>query len=254
MVHEHESGRAWYSLTALSLLRVASSPRPSEGNNILDSVPVECETSGAGVVSVLPRIRVGSVGDVLSFYADKYLRAVNLLKAAGDSALFSMSQAGGAPPKARRDILSALTAASLIFYQQGGLPVSPSLRGQLERLLAKVKGWDEEVDAQAVVTLTEEVYKNLLVELGACWFLMVPPERRGVYVDASSSFGPEVLDVFPDANRDIAAAARCLALDEWTACVFHLMRVVEHGIRHVATMLNISLRVLVKSCGNSLPA
>src|SRR5207302_260994 len=44
---------------------------------------------------------------------------------------------------------------------------------------------------------------------------------------------------FPEAVQDIAAASRCLALDEGTACVFHAMRVLEHGLRVMA--MNVGL-------------
>jgi hypothetical protein len=48
-----------------------------------------------------------------------------------------------------------------------------------------------------------------------------------------------VATAFPDAKRDIEASARCLALREWTACVFHSMRTLEHGLRPVATRFDV---------------
>lgn len=42
------------------------------------------------------------------------------------------------------------------------------------------------------------------------------------------------LAAFPSAKKDIEEAVDCYALDHNTACVFHLMRVLEHGLRAFA--------------------
>jgi cell fate (sporulation/competence/biofilm development) regulator YlbF (YheA/YmcA/DUF963 family) len=65
-------------------------------------------------------------------------------------------------------------------------------------------------------------------------FLHIESQRRETYEQKEPLFGKPVADSFNAANRDIAAAGRCLALDEPTACVFHLMRVLEHGLRALA--------------------
>ena len=49
--------------------------------------------------------------------------------------------------------------------------------------------------------------------------------------------------MFPDAVDEIAAASRCLALDEWTTCVFHAMRVLERALRRFAAELNIPMSI-----------
>ena len=51
---------------------------------------------------------------------------------------------------------------------------------------------------------------------------------------AAAPFGDKVAVAFEEATIDIQAASRCLALDEGTACVFHSMRVLEHGLRWLA--------------------
>jgi hypothetical protein len=61
----------------------------------------------------------------------------------------------------------------------------------------------------------------------------------GASFGRSDPFGEEVATAFPDAKRDIEASARCLALREWTACVFHSMRTLEHGLRPVATRFDV---------------
>lgn len=45
------------------------------------------------------------------------------------------------------------------------------------------------------------------------------------------------LKSFPSANRDVFAAVDCWALGHYTAPVFHSMRVLEHGLRALASEL-----------------
>jgi hypothetical protein len=57
--------------------------------------------------------------------------------------------------------------------------------------------------------------------------------------DTPQSFGPMVFEAFPSAASDIEEAAKCLALRRGTAAVFHLMRVMEVGLRTTANALGV---------------
>src|SRR5260370_27264994 len=52
-------------------------------------------------------------------------------------------------------------------------------------------------------------------------------------------FGEAVYDVIPTARQDIRDAGNCLAFELHTACVFHLMRAAEHGLRKLARRLRV---------------
>ena len=54
---------------------------------------------------------------------------------------------------------------------------------------------------------------------------------RTQFIDRDDLFGDEVKDKFPSAMKDLRDAGNCLACDCNTAAVFHLMRVVEWGLR-----------------------
>lgn len=89
-------------------------------------------------------------------------------------------------------------------------------------------------------TMFREIHNNIIVEFRHRWFLEIPEEKRHYYEQRSPLFGMNVANVFPSATSDIAAASRCLALDEWTACVFHLMRVLEIGLHEMAKTVGLS--------------
>jgi hypothetical protein len=73
-------------------------------------------------------------------------------------------------------------------------------------------------------------------QLTAC--LIIPRDRAQYYED-KPLFGLEVNDRFPSAILDISEAGKCLACGRGTATVFHLMRVMEVGLKTVAGALAI---------------
>ena len=54
------------------------------------------------------------------------------------------------------------------------------------------------------------------------------------YWQQERPFGDGVYDSFPSARTDVTASGDCYAVELYTACVFHLMRVVEKGLRALA--------------------
>jgi hypothetical protein len=54
-------------------------------------------------------------------------------------------------------------------------------------------------------------------------------------------FGARVAVWFPELEYDITEAGNCIAFDRGTACVFHLMRVIEAGVQRFGTRLCVPL-------------
>src|SRR5262249_50927724 len=80
----------------------------------------------------------------------------------------------------------------------------------------------------------------LSAELTRLQFLLVPSKYRLFVERNGHPFGATVGDRLYEANEDIAAAGRCLAVGEWTASVFHSMRVLEHALQLLADGLSIA--------------
>jgi hypothetical protein len=92
------------------------------------------------------------------------------------------------------------------------------------------------------------------VELETRRFFFVPPERAGYYcVDTilpglDDALGEKmepftsVIKSFPSAEDDIREAGNCFALDRPTASVFHLMRVLEAGLKVTAKALSVTYK------------
>jgi hypothetical protein len=107
--------------------------------------------------------------------------------------------------------------------------------------LCRVKETLEPVSFDAIKAgvRIEDLCHELFEELGAPLFLQMSSAKRSIYERAASAFGTDVDTQFPEAGRDIQAAGQCLALDQWTASVFHSMRILEHGLRPFATRFGV---------------
>lgn len=62
----------------------------------------------------------------------------------------------------------------------------------------------------------------------------------GLYKSSEPNFGKSVESAFPNAAEDISEAGKCLALEQSTAAVFHLMRAMEIAVQVLSAKLSIS--------------
>lgn len=101
------------------------------------------------------------------------------------------------------------------------------------------KARPEYVRHQDICQFLTVLKRAVLIEFQGVMFLHVDEDRAQYYEQREPPFGSEVADRFAAANADVCAAARCYALDEWTATVFHLMRAAECALRDVAAELGV---------------
>ncbi|MCK9495040.1 MAG: hypothetical protein M0R75_06020 [Dehalococcoidia bacterium] len=118
------------------------------------------------------------------------------------------------------------------------LPHSRAIPLQIERIHNLL---NMGADRKSVSLLLRELHENILAEMSGSWFLVIPDYQRHFYEQHFPLFGVEVEEAFPEALFDIAAAGRCLALGESTACVFHLMRVLEKGLHQLAREVDVPM-------------
>jgi hypothetical protein len=77
------------------------------------------------------------------------------------------------------------------------------------------------------------IRNSLWYELFERKFTFIPLEKAGFF-ERDNLFDKAVEKSFPSAKSDIKAAGNCLAADLNTAAIFHLMRIVEYGLRGLA--------------------
>jgi hypothetical protein len=82
--------------------------------------------------------------------------------------------------------------------------------------------------------------EGIHVELGKRKFAYIP-SSVDKYFEQEQLFGEAVFKKFEDARDDVKEAGNCLAAGLPTACVFHLTRVAEIGLRYIAAKVGVKL-------------
>jgi len=130
------------------------------------------------------------------------------------------------------------------------------LRGQLQSLKDHLTTMEADVTLIAVDELLErahwqlttwghvkerlrEIGNTLRREVSTKTLLVLEPKEQAYFAPKEPHFGGAVAAKFLSAAFDIDEASKCFALGRSTASVFHLMRVMEIGIRATARCLGI---------------
>lgn len=89
--------------------------------------------------------------------------------------------------------------------------------------------------------LLDQLSSVIQSELKSNLYLQIPKERSRYYDVGSTLFNGDVSEKFPAVITDMEEAAKCFALGRNTACVFHLMRVMESSIQRLGKKLKVKL-------------
>jgi hypothetical protein len=93
--------------------------------------------------------------------------------------------------------------------------------------------------SEEMPSISEEVIRSRVDELRLAaqdelrnhLFFWVPPGSAKFYDSSAALFNEKSSTAFPDSIVEIRDAGNCIAFDQGTAAVFHLMRAVEHVIK-----------------------
>ena len=114
--------------------------------------------------------------------------------------------------------------------------------GALDRLHASVNRPSHlpQLPCSAIALEIKHFISGLFDVLDQEFFFHVDQPDVPLYLEAKP-FGERVGRKFPKAAEDIAEASKTLALQRSTACVFHLMRVMEIGIQALGKKLKVAI-------------
>lgn len=171
---------------------------------------------------------------MLKFYADRYLSVVRLMGGISVAVTHGMGVADAGVTLVANNQKQQLALLLLSIREHCDDIGLTSTVDQINRILLKS---DSALTYLELETLHGELHNRLEDELGHELLLHVD-RKRAKYYDVHG-FDSSVLVSFPAASLDIEEAGKCFALDRWTACVFHLMRVMEHGLRALADYLSV---------------
>jgi hypothetical protein len=96
----------------------------------------------------------------------------------------------------------------------------------------QTKALKENIDT--LHTLIEgEIAKHIFIKI---------PQKRIEWFNKKNTFGEQVFKAFTKATKDIEEAVNCYAIGLFTACVFHLSRVAEYGLRALAREQGVTIK------------
>ena len=109
-----------------------------------------------------------------------------------------------------------------------------------ERLLARMDD-EEGVTYDTVITDYDHIDWRLIDELNQTQLFVLPRDLAAYFDPPEPLFGKVVAAKIATANEEINEAGKCLALRRPTACVFHLMRVMEIGVQKLGAKMKIAI-------------
>lgn len=109
---------------------------------------------------------------------------------------------------------------------------------QIDRLVDRLAWHDPQINYLTTVAYLKEISMRIQDELSLQLFMHIPAENAQYFLSPSNVFGPALLDKFPSIIYDVESSCRCYATGNPTATVFHLMRVMESGLRVLGGSLN----------------
>jgi len=166
---------------------------------------------------------------MLRVAVDEYMQIVSFLEVLGTDSPWDHLRKAGLNPR----VLSSLRAAC----KKLGLRVTLK---HFEDLFDAFE--DSEKTAENLRQNASSLAGTLRRELSTKLFLTLPDDASIESFENERPFDTESISVnerFSDAIYDMQEAANCLALGRATACVFHLMRVLEVGLSALANELKI---------------
>jgi hypothetical protein len=113
---------------------------------------------------------------------------------------------------------------------------------------------DDVLDAQELRHLFRCFRAAFMFEVENRRVLMLPTSRDDFYDKEGTFLSAELLTKLSKLNltEDAAEAGNCFALGRYTACVFHLMRIMERVVQHFGQRAKISLDVKKANWDNIL--
>lgn len=178
--------------------------------------------------------KLWSLWDMLRLYSQPFLRALDDLAAIR----VLIHNTGGTPSglqiyQAELADLGAATGSLIAQLEALQLPMTTKSAQRLYDHFGKTSGLDQDT-----LNLINDVTLRLEDELSGIALFGIKRHAE-LYEPDTPLFGEAVADKFPLAIPDIEDAGKCLALEQGTACVFHLMRIMEVGLKSLANLLGI---------------
>jgi hypothetical protein len=173
--------------------------------------------------------RLWSLFDMQTLFANHVVAISTRLSELGELAKNQAGSLSGA------DGTSLITALAKIRPDCESIGLESSL-DQIHRIARLLT--NKNVKHSEIAEHIRDLQRRFADDLGRTLCLFIAHDKAK-YWRTGQLFGPEVFERLPLATVDIEEAGKCLACQRGTAAVFHLMRVMEVGLKETAAALGI---------------
>lgn len=210
-------------------------------SSALPSRPLARASAETSVWSVRP-LQLASLFEMLTYHAGLLHLFCSELRTLIDGLTHGVHKRGGGSVVTEDEIREARTVIAHLYPE--------AKRTHLNRTIERLDILNLSLPRYVLLKHTVadllremgEIDFSIGKDLGDKQFLCLL-EDEAKYYDKPELFGPKVKTNFPDANKEITEAGNCYATGNYTACVFHLMRAVEHGARAMVKALKVRRRL-----------
>jgi len=141
-------------------------------------------------------------------------------------------------PSAKREEIARALSFVKTQLEEVGLPQSAGAANEAATYIGATRQW--QFSNKQGIGRIEEIERAIQREMKANAFFFLSGNEASYFQNASL-FGALVEAKFPKLSADIGEAGKCLALGRPTACVFHLMRVMEGALQEFGAKLGVAL-------------
>jgi hypothetical protein len=192
----------------------------------------------SGEVGVPPWIanpnQLGSWWDMEKYFAESFYQLARTIEYIATRSRNNVESSNQLPEELRKSHIDGLTAA-LGMCKHVNLALSALYVDRFIKELKSTKPMTGIEFADKLGILQDRIQD----ETSQTLILRIPPERASRYEQAQP-FGAEVDTKFPSVAFDAKEAGNCFAAMRSTACVFHLMRVLELGLAVFAKLFGVA--------------
>jgi hypothetical protein len=99
----------------------------------------------------------------------------------------------------------------------------------------------EKYSPQTLSSELHHLFRTIELELGFAIFVQIPADRHGYYELLQSRLNENIPLKLPSVVSDLEEGSKCFALGRPTACVFHMMRVMEISVQILGKKFKVKL-------------
>ena len=176
--------------------------------------------------------QVRSLYAMLRFYAEDFVRVYRIM-----GGMQNLLQRISNDDMANEDYTLLTNLVNHLSIHLSPLNVGISLE-MTKRFL---KHCEDRYPARAISEELRQLFTIIESELKSILFVQIPKHRQGYYELVGSNLNESVLQNLSLIVSDLEEGLKCFALGRNTACVFHLMRVMEISVQILGKKLKVKL-------------